>query len=80
MNGKKAQMTLATSRWMEIFTNCLGASSVGEQLALDLQADPTGDMAERTLRSVFGVKSPATISKTCSEPQTVHCMVSQKLH
>lgn len=63
VSGKKAQMTLATSKWLEILSIDWRCSSVGEQVAADLQEDPTGDRAEHTLRAVFGVKSPSTVLK-----------------
>ena len=39
------------------------ASSVGLQVAADFQRDASGDLASETLRSAFGVKSPATLLK-----------------
>ena len=61
--SKKAQMTLATSKWMELLSIDWRSWSVGEQLAVDLQTDAAGELAEQSLRAVFGVKSPATILK-----------------
>ena len=63
VEGKKAQLTLATSKWLEILSIDWRCSSVGEQAASDMQADPSGDLAEQSLRAVFGVKSPSTLLK-----------------
>ena len=66
MSGKKAELVLATSKWMEILSIDWRCSSVGEQVSADLQQDSTGELAEQTLKSVFGVKSPSTILKRAS--------------
>ena len=63
MEHKRAQKSLAVAKWMDILSVCWMCSSVGLQLKLDLQADPTGDDADATLQSVFGVKSPTTLLK-----------------
>lgn len=63
MDGKRAQMTLAASKWMDILSIDWRSSSTGEQIRNDLQMDPGGDLAEQTLKAVFGVKSPSTILK-----------------
>ena len=63
IDGKKAQMDLAIAKWMEILSINWNASSVGCQVALDLQGGSRGEAGEQTLRSVFGVKSPTTILK-----------------
>ena len=63
IDGKKAQLTLASSKWMELLSINWRASSVGEQICQDLQYDPTGDAAEQSLKAVFGVKSPTTLLK-----------------
>ena len=63
LDEKKALMTLAASKWIELLSIDWSASSVGQQIAMDLQSDPSGDAAEHTLRAVFGVKSPATVLK-----------------
>ena len=63
VEGKKAMLTLATSKWMDLLSVDWRASSVGEQVSRDLQADPTGELAAESLRAVFGVKSPATLLK-----------------
>ena len=60
VESKRAQLTLASSRWMEILSIDLRACSVGEQICMDLQAEPSGDLAEQSLRAVFGVKSRST--------------------
>ena len=66
MSGKKAELVLATSKWMKILSIDWRCSSVGEQVSADLQQDPTGELAEQTLKSVLGVKSPSTILKRAS--------------
>ena len=63
MEDKRARTSLAVAKWMDILSVCWSCSSVGMQLKLDLQLDPTGFDAEATLRSVFGVKSPTTLLK-----------------
>lgn len=63
IDEKRAQMTLATSHWLELLSLDWKASQVGEQVAMDLQADPSGDTAEQTLRAVFGTKSATTVLK-----------------
>ena len=77
MSGKKAELVLATSKWMEILSIDWRCSSVGEQVSADLQQDPTGELAEQTLKSVFGVKSPSTILKRAS---SLRFMVSERMH
>ena len=59
VESKRAQLTLASSMWMEILSIDWRASSVGEQISMDLQAEPSGDLAEQSLQAVFGVKSPS---------------------
>ena len=63
IDGKKAQLTLAASKWMELLSINWRASSVGEQRCQDMQDDPTGEVAEHSLKAVFGVKSPSTLLK-----------------
>ena len=63
MDGKRIQMSLATAKWMDLPSIEWQAFSVGEQVALDLQPDAAGDLAEQTLKAVFGVKSAATVLK-----------------
>lgn len=65
MEEKKARVSLAVGKWLEILSINWAASTVGEQVASDLWRDPSlsGDEAELTLRSVFGVKSPTTLLK-----------------
>ena len=63
MEHKRAQQSLAVAKWMDILSVSWICSSVGLQLKLDLQSDPTGGEAEATLQSVFGVKSPTTLLK-----------------
>ena len=63
MEHKRAQKSLAVAKWMDILSVGWTCSSVGLQLKLDLQSDPTGGEADATLQSVFGVKSPTTLLK-----------------
>ena len=63
VDGKRAQLTLAASKWMELLSINWKSSSVGEQLCQDLQQDPTGELAEGSLKAIFGVKSPSTLLK-----------------
>ena len=63
MDEKRAKMSLAATHWMEILSLDWSASQVGEQLARDLQADATGEVAEEKLRAVFGTKSASTVLK-----------------
>ena len=63
IDEKRVQMSLAASRWMEILSINWNASQVGEQISMDLQADPTGALAEQSLHAVFGTKSATTILK-----------------
>jgi len=63
IDGKRAQLTLASSKWMELLSLNWRASSVGEQICQDLQVDPSGETAEQSLKAVFGVKSPTTLLK-----------------
>ena len=53
LEEKKAQMTLASAKWMELLSIEWKASSVGEQIAMDLQGDPSGETAEQTLKNQF---------------------------
>lgn len=62
-DNKRRQLDLACAQWLDILSTDWECSSTGLQLALDLQEDPSGDSAVQTLRSVFGVKSPATLLK-----------------
>ena len=50
-------------QWLELLSCERHAPGVGEQLAEDMQRDPTGCRASETLRASFGVKSPQTILK-----------------
>lgn len=63
MEDKKNRVSLAVGKWLDILSLNWHASTVGSQLSADMHADPTGDLAELTLRSVFGVKSPTTLLK-----------------
>jgi len=50
-------------QWLGLLSCERHAPGVGEQLAEDMQRDPTGCRASETLRASFGVKSPQTILK-----------------
>lgn len=63
MENKRVQLDLSVAKWMDLLSVSWDSSSVGAQLKLDLQADPSGHYADATLRSVFGVKSPTTLLK-----------------
>ena len=63
IDEKKSQLSLAAAKWMELLSIDWRASSVGQQIALDMQGDPSGDLAEQSLKAVFGVKSPSTLLK-----------------
>ena len=60
---KAAKLELGCSRWLAVLQQCSLASDVGVVLLKDFRSDPTGVAAERTLRAVFGVKSPNTMLK-----------------
>ena len=77
IDEKRVQMSLAASRWMEILSINWNASQVGEQISMDLQADPTGTLAEQSLCAVFGTKSATTILKRAAS--LIHIMVSQDM-
>ena len=80
IDGKRAQLTLASSKWMELLSLNWRASSVGEQICQDLQVDPSGETAEQSLKAVFGVKSPTTLLKrAASLRQYVTYMVSKEV-
>ena len=63
---KRCQLALACAQWLEVLSNNWKCSSVGEQIAVELQYDSSGDSAISTLKAVFGVKSPATLLKRVS--------------
>ncbi len=63
---KQQRLELACSTWMDILSVEWRASSVGFQLSADFQRDASGELASETLKSVFGVKSPATLLKRSS--------------
>ena len=63
MENKRAQIDLSVAKWMDLLSVNWDSSSVGRQLKIDLQSDPSGHYAEATLQSVFGVKSPTTLLK-----------------
>lgn len=69
MDNKRAQLSLAASRWLDILSVDWRCSQTGQQISDDLQSDRSGDLAEQTLKSVFGVKSPATILKRAASVQ-----------
>ena len=60
---KSQSLELACGRWMELLSLSWDASSVGVQLALDLQTDAHGNLALESLRACFGTKSPSTLLK-----------------
>ena len=61
--SKQARMELACSRWLSLLQQCSLASTAGIQLLRDLYHDNTGVSAEKTLRALFGTKSPNTVLK-----------------
>ncbi len=61
--SKQARMELACSRWLVLLQQCSLASTAGIQLLRDLYHDNTGVSAEKTLRALFGTKSPNTVLK-----------------
>ena len=63
MDNKRVQISLACSKWMELLSIEWKASQTGEQIMQDLSKDPTGELAEQSLKAVFGVKSPSTLLK-----------------
>jgi len=87
IDAKRAKMSLAATQWMEILSLDWKASQVGDQVAMDLQADATGELAEESLRAVFGTTSASTVlkraaslrqyiawfHKTCIESDTFLC-------
>ena len=64
--AKNNSRELACTRWLDILSLCWDASTIGEQLREDFQADPYGVSALETLKAAFGVKSPATLLKRAS--------------
>lgn len=61
--AKNARMELACSRWLLLLQQCSLASTAGTQLLRDTFNDHTGVAAEKTLRALFGTKSPNTVLK-----------------
>ena len=61
--AKQARMELACSRWLSLLQQCSLASTAGAQLLRDMYQDNTGVSAEKTLRALFGTKSPNTVLK-----------------
>ena len=61
--AKQARMDLACSRWLVLLQQCSLASTAGIQLLRDMYHDNTGVSAEKTLRALFGTKSPNTVLK-----------------
>ena len=61
--SKQARMELACSRWLVLLQQCSLASTAGTQLLRDIYHDDTGVAAEKTLRALFGTKSPNTVLK-----------------
>ena len=80
MENKRARTGLAVAKWMDILSVCWSCSSVGTQIKLDLQLDPSGYDAEATLRSVFGVKSPTTLLKRAASMNQYMSWFAKAMH
>ena len=61
--AKNARMELACSRWLIFLQQCSLASTAGTQLLRDTYHDHTGVAAKKTLRALFGTKSPNKVLK-----------------
>ncbi|CAK8998152.1 Uncharacterized protein SCF082_LOCUS5511 [Durusdinium trenchii] len=61
--NKRQQTDLACAKWLDILSINWSASAIGQQVCEDLRSDPTGEMANETLKACFGTKSYSTLLK-----------------
>ena len=63
LRAQQQKTSEACNQWMRLLAYEWSASTVGMQLQHDFSSDETGQLAEESLRAVFGTKSPNTLLK-----------------